>query len=125
MYARVISVQGRPERLDDAISFLRDEVIPQARSMRGFRSGHWLVDRSSARIVGIAFWETMDDVEASAAAMARLREHGAQLLGGEVVAADVFEVVVEAARDDALAADDAAAEANSVSPGRDEYAGRG
>ena len=96
MYARVISVQGNPDRLDGAIAFLEREVIPQARTMPGFRSGHWLVDRADGRIVGIAFWETMDDVNASAAAMKRLREHGASLLGGEVVATDVFEVVAEA-----------------------------
>jgi len=96
MWARVIAVQGEPDRLDGAIAFVRDTVLPQARSMRGFRSGHWLVDRDAGRILGIAFWETLDDVEASAEAMRFLRERGADLLGGDVVSVDVYEVIAEA-----------------------------
>ena len=96
VFARVIEVQGELGRIDDAIAFLRAEVIPQACEMQGFRGGQWLVDRASGRLVGMALWETEHDVEASAEAMRRFRETGAGLLGGEVVSVRVFEVIAEA-----------------------------
>jgi len=94
----MIEVQGEADRLDDVIAYLRREVIPRAREMRGFCGGQWLVDRREGLVVGIALWETAEDVEASAEAMRRLREHGADLVGGSVLSVRVFEVVAEVAR---------------------------
>jgi len=92
----MIEVRGEASRLNEVIGFLERDVIPAARHMDGFCGGQWLLDRGDGSIVGVALWQTLEDLEASAEAMRRFRERGAELLGGEVLSTRVFEVIAEA-----------------------------
>lgn len=44
MYARVVSARVAPERLDDLVRVLRDEVVPNAAEQPGFEGAFTLTD---------------------------------------------------------------------------------
>jgi heme-degrading monooxygenase HmoA len=65
MHARTGTLQVSPERIDDVVSMLRDQQIPQYRDQQGYKGFTVLADRDSGTVVGISFWESEDDLQAS------------------------------------------------------------
>jgi heme-degrading monooxygenase HmoA len=66
MYARVITVQYQPGKLDEGEHLYRESVVPEARRLRGFQGIMALVDRSSGKAISISLWQTEADLQASA-----------------------------------------------------------
>jgi hypothetical protein len=58
MYARSTTVRGNPQSLDDAIAYLRDEVMPAAQEMDGCVGMSMMCDRDSGRCIATTAWET-------------------------------------------------------------------
>jgi hypothetical protein len=50
MHAQVTTVEASPARLDDAIRFFREQVLPQLRQMDGFEEFIALSDRQSGKL---------------------------------------------------------------------------
>jgi heme-degrading monooxygenase HmoA len=94
MHARVSTLQGDPKKLEDGISYFRDQVVPSARKQRGFKGARLLVDRSSGTVQAVTLWEDAAAVQASEAAMNQSRTQGAQLLGATAPTTEVFEMAV-------------------------------
>ncbi len=65
MHARTGTLQVSPERIDDVVSMLRDQQIPQYRDQQGYKGFTVLADRDSGTVVGLSFWESEDDLQAS------------------------------------------------------------
>ncbi len=65
MYARNVTVQIKPERLDEAIQSWKDTVAPSVRQQKGLISAHLLVDRANNMLRSIGFWETEADLQGS------------------------------------------------------------
>ncbi len=63
MYARITTTQMSPYRLDEAISVVRDQVIPATQQQGGFKGYLMLVDRGSGKNVVITLWEEEKDRE--------------------------------------------------------------
>jgi hypothetical protein len=57
MHAQVTTVEASPARLDDALRFFREQVLPQLRQMDGFEEFIALSDRQSGKLVGVVLWE--------------------------------------------------------------------
>jgi hypothetical protein len=58
MHVQVTTVEASPARLDDAIRFFRDQVLPRLRQMDGFEEGFIaLGDRRSGKLLDVALWE--------------------------------------------------------------------
>ena len=45
MFARVTTLQGSPDRNDEAARRLQEHTIPAARQKSGFKGVYWLADR--------------------------------------------------------------------------------
>ena len=58
MFARLTTVQIRRERIDAAIKFYRESVIPAAKSQRGFVTAYLLTNREKAKGVSITIWDS-------------------------------------------------------------------
>ena len=58
MYARSTTVNGDPKSLDDAIAYVRDEVMPIVQEMDGCIGLSMLCDRDSGRSITTSAWET-------------------------------------------------------------------
>jgi hypothetical protein len=58
MRAQVTTVEASPARLDDAIRFFREQVLPRLRQMDGFEEFIVLSARRSGKLLGVALWES-------------------------------------------------------------------
>jgi hypothetical protein len=85
--ARVSTLEGSPERLDDSTRYGRENILPRARQVYGWKGYLSLVDRRSGRTKLITLWESRDALDASEEQADRLRQESAQ--AGESRIADV------------------------------------
>jgi quinol monooxygenase YgiN len=83
MYARSTTVRGDPQSLDDAIAYVRDEVMPAVQAMDGCIGLSMLCDRDSGRTITTSAWETEEAMHNSEAGLHAMRRRFAEMLGGE------------------------------------------
>jgi heme-degrading monooxygenase HmoA len=91
-FTRVNDVQGSPERLEDAIRFMREEGPRATKQLRGFRALLMAVNRQSGRFLVSSVWESASDRDASNAAVSDLRRRLGQIAGAERVDLYQYEV---------------------------------
>lgn len=82
MYARSTSLQAKVSSMDAGIALVRDEVLPAVQAMPGCVGLSMVADRKSGRCIVTSAWESQDDMRASDAAIAPLRERAGKVLGG-------------------------------------------
>ena len=95
MFARVMSTQVHPERLDHMIEIIRNSSLGDSQQQSGFNGVYGLVDRSSGRGMIITLWESAEDLE-NAEASGVLSHALSQVLGcmrGPAIC-ETFEVAV-------------------------------
>ena len=95
MPARVVTIQVRPEKMDECIRIFKEVNAPSIAARPGFDHGHWWVDRASGKATSVTFWENEADDKASRANIPHLIEGMSQVLASEEVYQEVFEVVHE------------------------------
>ena len=95
MLARVVTIQVKPEKMEECISILREVNAPFIGARPGFDHGHWWVDRTGGRSTSVTFWENEEDERASRANIPRLVEGMSHVLASEEVYHETFEVVHE------------------------------
>jgi hypothetical protein len=61
MYAQVTTVEASPSRLDTAIRFFREQILPQLQQMDGFKGFVALADPQRGKLLGVAVWQTWWD----------------------------------------------------------------
>lgn len=83
MYARSTTMRGDPQRVDDGIALVRDEIAPAVEQMEGCIGMSLLVDRSSGMSIVTSAWESEDAMRATAQRVQPLRERGAEMMSGE------------------------------------------
>jgi heme-degrading monooxygenase HmoA len=67
VFARVTTVEGgEPARIDEAVQFARDQILPRARQMQGWKGVISLADRSTGEGLLITLWESEEAMNASA-----------------------------------------------------------
>ena len=93
MYARVTTLEGTPDKMDDATSHLREQTLPQLRQMDGFKGFVALGDRQSGKVLGVAFWESEEALRATEVEVAGVRSGAAEALGGTVAGVEQYEVI--------------------------------
>ena len=95
MLARVVTIQVRPEKMDECIRIFRERNAPSIAAHPGFHHGHWWVDRATGRATSVTFWENVADEQASRANIAGLVERMADVLASDEVFQEICEVVHE------------------------------
>jgi heme-degrading monooxygenase HmoA len=101
MFARVTTVQGSPNRMDEGIRYFQEQVVPTVVALEGFQGAYLLINRTSGKTVRITFWETTEAEQASAAVVAQIRREGAEVLRDwrdplpEQPVVEMYEVVVK------------------------------
>src|ERR671928_1437463 len=94
MYARLSTIEGAPDKLDEATRHLQEQALPQLQKMDGFKGFVALGDRNSGKMIGLAFWEDEDALRATEQEVSGVRSGAAQAIGGTVVSVEEFEVSV-------------------------------
>jgi heme-degrading monooxygenase HmoA len=67
MYARVTLAQLQPDKVDELLQFLHDNVVPAAQAQHGFKGLLLLTDETTNKGIAIALWETEADMAAGEA----------------------------------------------------------
>ncbi len=61
MYARAISLQFHPGKIDEAIRLFRDSIAPIFQQKKGFKSGYLVGGRNTGKAISFSLWETEAD----------------------------------------------------------------
>jgi hypothetical protein len=94
MHAQVTTIETSPARLDDAVRFFREQVLPQLQQMDGFEEFIALSDRQSGKLVGVTLWENEDLMQSLETVLSRARGGISHPLGGAIVGVDTYAVSI-------------------------------
>ena len=97
MHARVTTIEGSPDKMDDATGHIQEQTLPQLQEMEGFQGFVSLGDRNSGKVIAVAFWESEEALRASAEAVSSVRSGAAEAAGGIVASVEEYEVLVNEA----------------------------
>jgi heme-degrading monooxygenase HmoA len=97
MHAQLTTMEASPARLEDAIRFFREQVLPQLQQMDGFEQFIVLSDRQSGKLLGVVLWENEELMHSIEEVLSRARggiSHppGGAVVGAENYAVSIFEV---------------------------------
>ena len=94
MHAQVTKMEASPARVDDAIRFFREQVLPELRQMDGFVQFIALSDRQSGKLLGVTLWENEEVMQSLEEVLSRTRGGISHPLGGAVVGAENYAVSI-------------------------------
>jgi heme-degrading monooxygenase HmoA len=97
MYVRVNTIEGSPDRMDDVTTHIQEQTLPQLRQMEGFEGFVALGDRQSGKLLGVAFWESEEALQATEQALSSVRSGAAEAAGGTLTSVERYEVLVNEA----------------------------
>jgi heme-degrading monooxygenase HmoA len=93
MHARLTTIEGLPDRMDDAARHVQEQTLPQLRQMDGFEGFVALGDRQSGKVLGVTFWESEEALRATEGAVSGVRSGAAEAAGGTVAGVEQYEVI--------------------------------
>ena len=93
MYARSITLEGRPGNVEAGIRFVEDEAAPMVQAIEGCRGLSLLVDRESGEGIVTSSWDSEATMRGSDAQLRPLRDRGREIMGGSMEV-DEWEIVV-------------------------------
>jgi len=98
VWVRMSTLQGSPnqsdEEIEQVLKVLRENILPAARQMDGYKGVISVGDRSSGKGVTLTFWETEEAMQASEEAANKLRQQAADEMDEEISAVERFEVYI-------------------------------
>ena len=94
MHAQVTTIETSPARLDDAIRFFREQVLPQLQQVDGFEEFIALSDRQSGKLIGVTLWENEELMQSLEKVLSRTRGGISHPLGGAVLGAENYAVSI-------------------------------
>ena len=92
--ARVSSLEGSQGGIDDGIAFIREQIIPEAADLTGWRGILTLADRQTGRAKTVTFWYGPESLRASEARADELRAQAADAMGDSIAGVDRYEVAL-------------------------------
>ena len=104
MFARVNSGDMPADQMEAFVKMIRDEVIPRAKGLQGFKGGYWLADRSTGKVLGVTLFESVEALKASEAQAGRIREEASRGPGVPEPTFHEYEVIATAEVADRIAA---------------------
>ena len=94
MHARMSTLEGPPDRMDEGLRHVREQVLPLLHQQDGFKGFVALGDRQSGKLIGVSFWESEQAMQASEEVGNRTRSESAEAMGDTVAGVERYEVVV-------------------------------
>jgi hypothetical protein len=85
MYARTATLRGRPNAMDEAITFVQQEWLPSTTGLDGCTGMSMLAGRRSGRCIVTTGWETEETMRASLDGMRDSRARLGKILGAVAV----------------------------------------
>jgi heme-degrading monooxygenase HmoA len=93
VFARTITIDSRPEFMDQGIAYIRDTVFPEVNTVPGCVGLSLVAARSTGRCIATSAWETEQAMRDSEAAVRPTRQRAADFLGG-APDVDLWEIAI-------------------------------
>ena len=94
MFARVSTLEGPREHVDDLHHAVVEHVLPALRRLGGYQGVLILVDRKGGKVLGVSLWESEEAMGASEEAAYWFRTYGAEAASETVTSVERYEVVL-------------------------------
>ena len=94
MHARMTTLEGSTDRMDEGVRQVREHVLPQLQQQDGFRGFIALGNRESGKLIGISFWESEQAMQAAEEVGDRTRRDAAEATGDTIAGVERFEVAL-------------------------------
>ena len=94
MFARMNTFEGAPDRLDDALRSVREQVLPQLHQQDGFKGLMFLANYQSGEFQLMSFWESVQAMRASEEEANRLRAGVVEAGDQEIARVERYDVVL-------------------------------
>jgi len=62
MYARAVSIQFQPGKVDEASRIVQDSIVPAMKGQKGFKGQLLLTQKDTGKAMSINLWETEADL---------------------------------------------------------------
>lgn len=98
MYARVTTRVLRLEKLDEAIAYMRETLVPAAKQLDGSKGALSLLDRNTGKGILITLWATKDahDVAYSNGSFTKILSYAVANFAATTPVTEKYEVVAQA-----------------------------
>ncbi len=94
MHARVTTMEGSSERLDEGLREIKEDVLPQLQQQDGFKGFVVFDNRQNGKLVGFSLWESEQAMQASEEVGDRTRRESAQTMGDTIAGVERYEVAL-------------------------------
>ena len=94
MHARVTTMEGSSERLDEGLREIKEEVLPQLQQQDGFKGFVVFDNRQNGKLVGFSLWESEQAMQASEEVADRTRRESAQTMSDTIAGVERYEVAL-------------------------------
>ena len=101
--ARISSFSGDPTKVDEIIRSGAEEILPEIRTIDGWKGILMLVDRATGATRAITLWESQGAMSASETQATAMRERTAETAGETITGVERFEVAMSFDRAPTLA----------------------
>jgi heme-degrading monooxygenase HmoA len=92
MHARMSTLEGSPDEMDEGLRDVKEHVLPLLRQQEGFKGFIALGNRQSGELIGITFWESEQAMQASEEVGDRTRSDTAEDTGDTIEDVERYEV---------------------------------
>jgi heme-degrading monooxygenase HmoA len=65
MFARLLRIKTKIERIDEAANLFKESVIPLCKNQKGYKGAYFLSDRKAGLSLPITLWESEEDMLAT------------------------------------------------------------
>ncbi len=90
--ARVSTLEGSPDNIDDSVDKVKAETVPRVRELEGNVGLIGLADRTSGRVLAVTLWESEDSLRQSEEQADRIRAQAAESGGQQIGKVDRYAV---------------------------------
>src|SRR5919112_3194690 len=94
MHARVTTMEGSSERLDEGLREIREDVVPQLQQQDGFKGFIVFDNRQSGKLIGFSLWESEQAMQASEEVGDRTRRESAETISDTIAGVERYEVAL-------------------------------
>jgi hypothetical protein len=94
VYARSTTIKAQPDRIDEGIALVNDELMPMITGIEGCMGLSMLVDRSSGRCIATSSCESEEAMRASNEQLQPVRQRLLETLGGDGLEVQEWEIAI-------------------------------
>ena len=94
MHARLTTMEGSSERLNEGLREIKEDVLPQLQQQDGFRGFVVFDNRQNGKLVGFSLWESEQAMQASEEVGDRTRRESAETMSDTIAGVERYEVAL-------------------------------